>query len=256
MTARIVTHAEQPSLEERHREIVRSVWPEFMRHDPVCNEYWALLFARFPQFQCYLYDDGLDEVQGIGNTIPIAWDGTVEGLPAGVDGVLIEGFQQLERGILPTALSALQAAVAPGRQGQGLSRAIIDGMRDLAVQRGLVDLIAPVRPSMKSRYPLTPMEQYVQWQRDDGLPLDPWIRVHRRLDAEILRIAPRSMVITGTVTEWEAWTDLVFPESGPYVVPGALNPITIHRQRDEGRYEEPNVWMRHRLTTAAPGERC
>jgi hypothetical protein len=36
-----------------------------------------------------------------------------------------------------------------------------------------------------------------------------------------------------------------FPDSGSYVVPGALQPVVIDRAADEGRYEDPNVWMRH-----------
>jgi hypothetical protein len=56
---------------------------------------------------------------------------------------------------------------------------------------------------------------------------------------------PKSLVVTGTVSEWEKWTGMVFPESGPYVVPGALQPMLVDLERDEGRYKEPNVWMRH-----------
>ncbi len=85
----------------------------------------------------------------------------------------------------------------------------------------------------------------MRWVRDDGLPLDPWLRVHRRLAAEMLAVAEESLVVTGTVAEWERWTDLAFPESGTYVVPGALAPVTIDRERDRGRHAEPNVWMRH-----------
>jgi hypothetical protein len=47
------------------------------------------------------------------------------------------------------------------------------------------------------------------------------------------------------VGEWEEWTELAFPETGTYVVPGALVPIEIDRDRDEGAYVEPNVWMVH-----------
>jgi hypothetical protein len=61
----------------------------------------------------------------------------------------------------------------------------------------------------------------------------------------MLRVAPRSLDVRGTVAEWEQWTGMAFPESGDYVVPGALVPVTIDRDRDEGRYVEPNVWMRH-----------
>ena len=43
----------------------------------------------------------------------------------------------------------------------------------------------------------------------------------------------------------EQWTELALPESGAYVVPGALVPIQVDRERDEGVYVEPNVWMVH-----------
>ena len=38
---------------------------------------------------------------------------------------------------------------------------------------------------------------------------------------------------------------MTFPDSGPYVVAGALQPVVIDRERDQSRYEDPNVWMRH-----------
>ena len=55
------------------------------------------------------------------------------------------------------------------------------------------------------------------------------------------------MTITGTVAEWEGWTGMLFPESGDYVVPGALELVTIDREADLGTYVEPNVWMHHQL---------
>ena len=38
---------------------------------------------------------------------------------------------------------------------------------------------------------------------------------------------------------------MAFPDSGEYVVEGALVPVEIDRDADVGRYVEPNVWMRH-----------
>lgn len=87
----------------------------------------------------------------------------------------------------PTVLSALAAEVAPERQGRGVSRLVIGAMADVAGKAGLEALVAPVRPSWKDRYPLIPIEQYATWLRDDGLPFDPWLRVHVRLGATTLR---------------------------------------------------------------------
>jgi hypothetical protein len=56
---------------------------------------------------------------------------------------------------------------------------------------------------------------------------------------------PKALVVTGKVSEWEEWTGMSFPESGPYVVPGALQPVQMDLEQNVGRYEDPNVWMRH-----------
>lgn len=61
-------------------------------------------------------------------------------------------------------------------RGRGLALRILTAMRDIAGQHGLEHLIAPVRPSWKERYPLTPIERYVTWRRGDGELLDPWMR--------------------------------------------------------------------------------
>jgi GNAT superfamily N-acetyltransferase len=245
---RVFTHTERPELRARWSELIAPAWPELMLHDAVCNRYWRCLTERFPDGQFYLCDESTGAVLGVGNTVPVAWDGTIAGLPGGVDDMLIRAFGVDVPAVPPTTLSALQAVVMGEQRGRGLSYAIIREMGAVARRHGFDSLIAPVRPTWKSRYPLTPMDRYMRWEREDGQPLDPWLRVHRRLGAEIMAVADESMVVTGTVTEWERWTGLPFPESGPYVVPGALVPVAIDLERDEGRYTEPNVWMRHPLT--------
>jgi hypothetical protein len=38
-----------------------------------------------------------------------------------------------------------------------------------------------------------------------------------------------------------------FPQSGEYIIPGALNPIEMNIEKDEGLYIEPNVWIVHEV---------
>ena len=68
-------------------------------------------------------------------------------------------------------------------------------------------MIAPVRPTWKDRYPLIPMERYAAWRRGDGLPFDPWLRLHERLGAGLLEVCPASMTVAGSADEWRADTD-------------------------------------------------
>ena len=133
----------------------------------------------------------------------------------------------------------------PGRQRAGLAGQVITALRDRAAEAGLRRVVVPVRPTLKSRYPLTPMADFARWARPDGLHIDPWIRTHQRLGAEILCPAPRSMIVTGTVAEWQDWTGMAFPQTGRYVVPGALDLVEMDAERDQGSYAETNLWMRH-----------
>ena len=144
-------------------------------------------------------------------------------------------------------MCGIQISVAPAYQGKGLSRRMIEIMRDLARRKGLESLIVPVRPNLKASYPLTGMERYIEWKAQGGLPFDPWLRVHARAGGKIAKVCHRAMVITGTIREWESWTEMQFPDSGPYVVPGALVPVKVDLAQDEGKYIEPNVWIPYRL---------
>jgi GNAT superfamily N-acetyltransferase len=248
----VVSLAARPELTLPALELLAAGWPEFMRHDPTAERHQARLATELAGFQALLVDREKDELAALGVSIPFAWDGTLAGLPAGWDAVVEQGVGDLDERRRPTALAALSVTVAPDRRGQGLSRLVVQGLKAAAARAGLGTLLAPVRPSGKCAYPLTPMERYVRWARPDGAPFDPWLRTHWRLGGEVLGVCPASMEITAEVATWEAWTGLAFPETGPYVVPGALVPVAIDRERDLGRYLEPNVWLRHRCSGNLP----
>ncbi|MGA5117633.1 hypothetical protein [Streptomyces pseudogriseolus] len=151
-----------------------------------------------------------------------------------------------ERGVAPDTLVICGAIVTPSLKGRGLAGETLKALRATAEEAGRERVVAPVRPTVKARYPLTPIETYMRWTREDGSALDPWIRTHQRLGATLVSAAPASQVMTGTVAEWERWTGLAFPETGGYVIPEGLALLHIDRASDEGVYREPNVWMRHR----------
>jgi GNAT superfamily N-acetyltransferase len=245
MAIRFPTMAERPDLRPRARDLV-FMWPQFMHHDPVCNAFFGRVRDEYDHLQFFAWDEELDEVMAEANVVPAAWDGQRETLPVrGVDAVLEESFA--EDVPAPDVLCALQIVISSDYQGRGLSVRMIERMAELGRLHGFASLIAPVRPSLKHRYPLADIERYIGWRRPDGTHLDPWLRTHERFGGEIVKVAPRSMVIPGTVAEWQEWSEMVFPETGAYVVSGALNPIQVDLERDQGLYVEPNVWMHHRL---------
>lgn len=244
MALQFPTRAERPGSLPHIAGLRAQVWPEFMYHDAVLNRLFDRVIADYAEFQFYAWDDEREEVVGVGNAIPAAWDGDVASLPdGGLDAVVEARFA--EGAPEPTVLCAMQILIAPEYRGRDLSCRMIERMSEIGRDHGLDTLIAPVRPTLKHRYPLTPIGRYLAWRRHDGTHFDPWLRTHERLGAEILKVAPESVTVSGSVAEWEAWTELALPESGAYVVPGALVPVEIDRERDEGTYREPNVWMVH-----------
>lgn len=124
---------------------------------------------------------------------------------------------------------------------------MVRAMSSIGQSKGFKYLVAPVRPNEKSKYPLTEIDDYITWNTGEGLPFDAWLRVHARLGGKIIKPCHEAMTIHSTLAEWEEWTSMKFPQSGRYVISGALNPLQMDVEKDEGIYIEPNVWMQHLL---------
>ena len=222
-------------------------WPPFMKQDPVGDLLFGRLPEDFPDFQLVALD-AAGRVVGKVNSIPFAWSGEDADLPArGWDAVLERGFGGRHRGTPPTAVSLLEARVDPALRGGGLSAVLLTAVREHVASLGFRDVVAPVRPTGKTAEPRTPMAEYVARVREDGLPVDPWLRQHVRLGARVVGVCPVAMTIPGTLEQWRAWTGLPLLESGEVEVPGALVPVLVQAEHGTAVYVEPNVWVHHRV---------
>lgn len=226
--------------------ITLDLWPDFMLEDPVSNQNWMHLFEYFPDCQFSLLNDST--VYAAGNSIPLFFDDDPENLPeGGWDWAFVTGIEQFRKHVKPNVLCGLQIAVNKEYQGKGLSRLALEEMKQIARNRGFSSLILPVRPSQKSLFPHEPINDYILRLREDGLPYDPWLRVHVRNGGKIIKPCHNAMRIPGRVKDWEKWTKRSFNQSGDYAIEGALCPVSIDLERDLGLYIEPNVWVLHRL---------
>jgi hypothetical protein len=221
------------------------VWPEYNLHGDVLAHWWRYLDEELPEFQFVLYDQVHGEVVAEGHMGPLWWEGSDATLPEGIDAAVEQIFGRVRAREPVNMLCALAAESPREGRARGLAEQLLTAMRTIAEVQGFTHLIAPVRPSWEQRHPITAIERYVRWRREDGQLFDPWMRVHERLGARVAAPLPHSMRITGTVNEWETWTAMPFPESGEYVFPEGLAPVHIDRSEDRGRYWEPNVWMVH-----------
>src|SRR5437660_1669780 len=86
-----------------------------------------------------------------------------------------------------------------------LRAAIFAAMKQNARARGFADLCAPLRPNQKHLQPHVPMADYIAQKRADGPPVDAWLRTHVRDGARVVKVAPCSMTIVGTVADWSRW---------------------------------------------------
>jgi GNAT superfamily N-acetyltransferase len=239
----VVSVAARPELAEAAAALPSS-WPAFMLQDTTAA--MLGLLGRFPAHQLVALADGIPV--GRAHSVPFDWDGDEASLPdTGWDEVLGLGVSGAERGRSATAVSALEIMIVPEWRSKGLSPVLVGALRDAAAAAGYADLLAPVRPSQKSADPHLPMAEYVRRRRPDGWPVDPWLRVHARLGATVVKVCPASMVVAGSLVQWREWTGLPFDSDAPVTVPGALAPVHVSLVHDHAVYVEANVWMRHRL---------
>jgi GNAT superfamily N-acetyltransferase len=199
-----------------------------------------------PDHQLLLLD-GDGALCGVALSMPITWDGETTTLPTGWDDGIRAGATLLESGGAGDTLFVLSITVSSTLVRRGLAAQLIAALKELAVRDGAHSVISPIRPVEKARYPLIPIDDYVEWTAPDGEPYDPWLRLHLRLGAEVVSLAHESMVVTGTVAEWEGWLGTRLPGSGDFVIDRGLVPLHVDRGADTGRYVEPNVWIRYRV---------
>jgi hypothetical protein len=250
----IQTVADDPGLARRMQALIEDVYPQFITQSESPKGHpmpfdWFGVYERWPHLQFVLIDPADGSLVAACNALTLAWDGPAEELPdTGWNWVMCQAVHDLEAGRTPATASALSIALDPSRRGKQLSSVALRAMIQLIKETGVKRFFAPVRPTTKERYPITPMKVFCRWTNAEGLPLDPWMRVHARLGARVIKACNKSQPLAGTVSQWEGWLDLPLPSSGEYVGPGLLAPLHVDKEADEAVCMEPNVWMQHPLS--------
>ena len=219
-----------------------------MRHDAVAKLYFEP--AAFDSYLDYAFAGiAAGKVVARAFSVPFTFkvDGRTELPDGGWDAVIRWAHEDRARGLAPTAVSALEINLLPQVRGRGNSLLMLNAIKTYAKAKGFNDLFAPVRPNEKHLQPHMPMVEYANKLCDDGLPTDAWLRTHLRIGGKIVKIAPYSMTIVGSIAEWSSWTGLAFEKSGEMVVAGALAPVLVSLEQDYAIYVEPNVWVHHLL---------
>lgn len=189
----------------------------------------------------------------------------------------------------PNALSALSMTVRADRRQRGLAEMLVEAMKQTARAEGLQSLVVPLRPTRKAEFPLVPMHDYMTWKHQKevpstfintsspptstghlatcDLPFDPWLRKHISLGGTMVKVAPCSMVVHGSITDWQEWTGVNFnhelqeiqsknvkkelESNRDYLeipFPGGLAPLRLYVTEKCCSYFEPNIWVYHDIS--------
>ena len=242
MDFQVHTLKDRPDLLGKLQKLNRKSWPDFIIYGDTYS--WDRLYTELSDFLLLLTNNN-DLLIGGGFTVPVVWNQKLDDLPSSIEKIIVNGLESKRESA--NTLIAIAALVDKRFRGKGISAEIVKQIKSLAIKCKFKNLIIPVRPTLKTLYPLQGIESYSKWRNKDGLFYDSWLRTHQRLGATVMKCVDSTLEIKGTIGDWEKWTGMVFPESGEYVVKGALQPVQIDVESNVGVYNEPNVWMRHPL---------
>jgi hypothetical protein len=229
-------------------QLARDSWPQFMWQGAAVKDHWGEFFERFRKYQSVLLDESESLVVAVGHSLPFRWDQDLADLPEeGWDWVIEKAVQDNKNGVATNILAAVFVGVHEEYKKHGLSRSILLSFQPTARAHGFENLVIPVRPNEKPNYPLIGIDDYISWKNEAGMPFDAWLRIQVRAGGKFIKVCHRSKTVRGSRAEWELWTGMKFPQSGRYIVSGALEPMEMDIEKDEGIYIEPNVWTLHKI---------
>ena len=231
MHYKIVTFTERPDLYDLQEEICGKAFPVFLYYSEIATNTWDKMIGYFNEYQLLFLHN--DKIICVFNCMPMNHDFSDEELPEDAfDWGLEKGIKDFEDGKEINAALGVQVIISKEYQGKGLSSIAVVEIKNMCAKMGIRKLIIPVRPTLKSKYPINDIDNYIKWKNEKRLPFDPWLRVHIEQNGKIIKVCNEALKIKGTVKQWEKWTQMSFPESGMYVVEGALCPIRIDRENN------------------------
>lgn len=240
----IRTQDESPDLKKAACSIEQAAWNDlgFLNYTRPHYELYSELLEDYADYQLCLVDEERGYPVAVANCVPLSCSGLDDLPPEGWDW-LVETAGRHRRGHALNTLGALAISVPAVYRAKGYARIMIRALVEMAEKRGYCGLVAPVRPSAKSRYPRVSIDEYITWTDNEGRTYDPWLRSHLSSGGKLIGPCCRSMVVNEHLGFWENWTRTTFAKSGDYELAGTLVPVHIDVDRQCGRYEEPNVWV-------------
>jgi len=247
---RLYTISQDPSLKKEFDALHLDAWPKYFSGSPILKNYWNQIYKIFPGFQFALVDN-VGQVAGIGNSIPIYWDGQPGSLPAGWDATIEKGFKDFENNVTPNTLVIVSGVIAPRLKRSGASNLLIDCFRALSRNAGFHHFIVILRPVFKTQHQELSIDDYCQLIDENNLVRDKWIQLHLKKGGVIIKTEPHSQFVSGTVEEWKKWENRTVDVGEKVYFDDTLDAVTFDPASGKGDYYDPGVWVDHTGGTSA-----
>lgn len=230
---------------QQYTEAKLNAFPPVINCSDIIAMYWVRLEEYFPECQ-HIMIGVEEEVVGFINTLPFDFEKPLDQLPQeGWDWMLAKSISDYEDGLKPNYLGALQVIVRKQYQNQGYSKILLNYIKEQVRNTDFLNLIIPIRPTLKHLYPHMPMDAYLNL-RDGDQVYDPWIRAHLNGGAQVISVCENSMTIRGNLSMWgKLFEEGKILTAGDYLLPGALTPVSIDVENNFGEYVEPNIWIKY-----------
>ncbi len=106
-----------PTILDQVLELREAGWPEYIKKGASTNlhiEEYVQLFGDY----LFILRDERGVAVAYGAAIPLAWDGTIMGLPGGWDAAYEQAFAEHDNGVQANTLCVLGAVVSPSYKGK------------------------------------------------------------------------------------------------------------------------------------------
>jgi hypothetical protein len=144
-------------------------------------------------------------------------------------------------------LCLLSASVSPDHRKRGLAACLLSQGKALVKNLNFNTVIAPIRPTLKAKYPEVSMASYLNMKNEEGEILDPWLRQQALEGADIMNVCSVSFIVQAPIKDWERWTQRSYAQNGKYRADQALALVTIDLNNNLGTYVEENVWIKYKV---------
>jgi len=207
----------------------------------------------FPAGQLCMWLPGKDIMVATLSTNQINWDGNPSNLPCW-DEVAGEPTTY-ENTYIPTAntLVLMSMNVRPGFYGQGLAGKMINQIQQTAKVLGIEYLIGSFRPNQLGQYKAETgnwqidFGEYCLLTREDGLPVDGWLRSLTRKGMVPLAVDNQAMTVKVSLKEFYQYQDEYKPDFWQEVAPeiwecGEVGQWQVNKESGLAVYQESNLW--------------